>query len=79
MPLMYLFILHVLIFLPPINPIQAAHPVNDFTVQSTPSYVGMDACQKAVERTGSYIESRLPEGAKVWIEVECLMPEVVES
>lgn len=76
---MYAFIMHVLILLPPINAVQAAHPLTSFTIQSTPSYVGFENCSKGVDATGDYITSQLPENVKIHIEADCSIPETVES
>jgi hypothetical protein len=57
---MFSFILTVFVILPPINPIQAAHPFHSFTVQSTPSYADEEDCTQAVKDTAVYIQTRLP-------------------
>lgn len=76
--MMFAFVMTVLIVLPPINAVQRAHPIHSFTIQSTPAYASLDACARAGQATGEYIERRLPNGAVANIEYDCQISEVQE-
>lgn len=75
---MFAFVMYVLIVLPPMNAVAKAHPIHRFTINSTPAYSSREVCQQAVQDTGEYIGSRLPEGSRLAVEADCAPPVVFE-
>ena len=76
---MFAFVLTITILLPPINAIQVAHPLHQFTVQSTPAYASVQECARAVNDTKMYIAKHLPPGSQLDMDDDCYISDLVEA